>query len=72
MQAYFKLNRENRIFTQSSIGARALGVLLMMAPAVSLAAFWLLPESIRGPADCRPDPGDPVCGGRFQRFYRGL
>ncbi len=39
LQAYFRLNRENRIFTQSSIGARALGVLLMMAPVISLAVF---------------------------------
>ena len=39
LQAHFKLNKENRIFTQSSLGARALGVLLMMAPSVSLAVF---------------------------------
>ena len=39
LKAYFTMKKENRIFTQSSIGARALGVLLMVAPVFSLAVF---------------------------------
>lgn len=39
LQAHFRLKKENRIFTQNSLSARALGVLLMMAPAISLAVF---------------------------------
>lgn len=39
LKAYFTVNKENRIFTQSSIGARALGVLLMIAPVISLVVF---------------------------------
>ncbi|HML36859.1 MAG TPA: DUF2207 domain-containing protein [Bacillota bacterium] len=38
LRTYFSF-RENRIFTHSSLGARALGVLLMLAPALSLSAF---------------------------------
>ncbi|HWQ78882.1 MAG TPA: DUF2207 domain-containing protein [Anaerovoracaceae bacterium] len=39
LQAHFRLNKENRIFTQSSIGARGLSVLLMLAPVAALAVF---------------------------------
>lgn len=39
LKAYFTMKKENRIFTQSSMGARALGVLLMIAPVLSLTIF---------------------------------
>jgi len=32
LKAHFKKDRENRIFTQSSMGARGLGILLMLTP----------------------------------------
>ncbi|MDD3169870.1 MAG: DUF2207 domain-containing protein [Eubacteriales bacterium] len=39
LRANFTMKKENRIFTQSSIGARALGALLMLLPVLSLAIF---------------------------------
>jgi uncharacterized membrane protein YgcG len=39
LRANFTMKKENRIFTQSSIGARALGVLLMILPVLSLLLF---------------------------------
>lgn len=39
LKAYFTMKKENRIFTQSSLGARALGVLLMAAPLISITFF---------------------------------
>lgn len=39
LKAYFTMKKENRIFTQSSLGARALGVLLMAAPVISITVF---------------------------------
>ncbi len=41
LKAYFTMRKENRIFTQSSIGARALGILLMLAPVLSLTIFGI-------------------------------
>ncbi len=37
LKAHFTKNKENRIFTQNSIGARALGMLLMLVPIVGMA-----------------------------------
>ena len=37
LKAWFTLRKENRIFTQSSVGARAVGILLMMVPFLALA-----------------------------------
>ena len=39
LKAYFTMKKENRIFTHSSLGARALGVLLMVAPVISITVF---------------------------------
>ncbi len=39
LKAHFTMKKENRIFTQSSLGARALGVLLMAAPVISITVF---------------------------------
>jgi uncharacterized membrane protein len=38
---YFNMRKENRIFTQSSIGARVLGILLMIAPLAALVGFGM-------------------------------
>ncbi len=37
LKAHFTKNKENRIFTQNSIGARALGMLLMLVPIAGMA-----------------------------------
>ncbi|HYE69093.1 MAG TPA: DUF2207 domain-containing protein, partial [Anaerovoracaceae bacterium] len=37
LKANFTMKKENRIFTQSSIGARALGILLMICPVLAIA-----------------------------------
>ncbi len=39
LRAHFTMNRENRIFTQSSLSARALGLLFMMIPMISVLYF---------------------------------
>lgn len=37
LKAHFRKNKENRIFTHSSLGARALGILLMILPILAVA-----------------------------------
>jgi len=39
LKANFTMKKENRIFTQSSIGARALGILLMICPVLAITIF---------------------------------
>lgn len=41
LKAHFTMKKENRIFTQSSLGARALGALLMIAPAAAMTGFGI-------------------------------
>ena len=46
LKANFIMKKENRIFTQSSLGARAIGILLMILPLLSLSLFgYLLSKS---------------------------
>jgi uncharacterized membrane protein len=42
LKAYFTMKKENRIFTHSSLGARALGILLMIAPVVAMTLFGIV------------------------------
>lgn len=41
LKAHYTMKKENRIFTQSSIGARVIGILLMAAPVLSLMIFGI-------------------------------
>ena len=41
LKANFTMRKENRIFTQSSLGARAIGIILMILPLASLSYFGI-------------------------------
>jgi uncharacterized membrane protein YgcG len=48
LKAHFTMRKENRIFIQSSIGARAIGLLLMLVPTISLSIFGFMLNKSNG------------------------